>query len=137
MIQIIYGKKGTGKSKKLVELANHEAEHTHGHVVFLDDDSRVMYSLKHEIRFIDITSYHVNNEEKLFGFISGIMAGDYDISAIYMDGMRHIIEDKLQSCEKFFRDLAFVLSKSDIKFIMIISGEEKDIPDFIRDYIVD
>ena len=136
LIQIIYGKKGSGKSKRLVDLANQEVETANGSVIYLDDDSRVMYSLRHQIRFVDVTQYGIDTEEKLVGFISGMMASNYDISAIFMDGIRHIIENNLQNTQKFFQDLKFLLNKSDINMVMIISGDEDHIPPFIEEYIM-
>ena len=81
MIHIIYGKKGSGKSKMLLDMANAEVETSDGNMVYLDDNNRCMYDLKHEIRFINTSDYHINNFDKLYGFICGILSRDFDISS--------------------------------------------------------
>ena len=55
MIRIIYGKKGSGKTKKIIDAANEAVKYSTGELVFIDDDNRYMYDLRHEIRFVNAT----------------------------------------------------------------------------------
>ena len=57
MIQVIAGNKGSGKTKRLIDIANDALKSEHGLVVFVDDDKRYMYDLRHEIRFVDAGEY--------------------------------------------------------------------------------
>ena len=102
MISVIYGKKGSGKSKKLVDMANTEVAEVKGDIVFIDDDSRAMYDLKHEIRFVNCVDYGIRNADKLYGFIAGMMAQDYDITSIYIDGIKNILEKGITNLNWFF-----------------------------------
>ena len=68
MIQVIYGKKGSGKTKRLLDMANDALKVEHGDIVFVDDDKRYMYDLRHEIRFVDASEYSVNSADMFLGF---------------------------------------------------------------------
>ncbi len=55
MVQLIYGTKGSGKTKRLIDMVNSEVDHTNGDVIFIDDNKRYMYDVKHEVRFVDVS----------------------------------------------------------------------------------
>ena len=134
MIRLIYGKKGSGKSKKLLDLANAEVARATGNLVYLDDDNRCMYDLQHEIRFINTSDYGIDNMDQLYGFVCGILSGDFDISAIFIDGLKKMIK-------KHDGDLEALLKKLDEKFgdvaaHIVISGSE-EAPEFLQKYIAE
>lgn len=133
MIRLIYGKKGSGKSKKLLDMANTEVETAAGNIVYIDDNNRCMYDLKHEIRFINTADYWINNADMLYGFVCGILSGDFDISAIYIDGLKKLIKNES-------KELAQLLSQfddlfADIDAYIVVSGNEPA-PDYLEKYIV-
>jgi hypothetical protein len=133
MIRLIYGKKGSGKSKKLLDMANAEVDKASGNIVYIDDNNRCIYDLKHEIRFINIADYGIDNADKLYGFVCGILSGNFDISSIYIDGLKSFIK-------KDDRDLEGLLSRfdtlfSDIDAYMVLSGGE-NAPGFLEKYII-
>ncbi len=135
MISVIYGKRGSGKSKKLVDMANHEVAESKGDIVFIDDDSRAIYDLKHEIRFVNCVDYTIDNADKLYGFISGMMAQDYDISSIYIDGIKNILEKGISNLNKFFKELDQITTEYNINVYMVISGNEDQLPEFMKKYV--
>ena len=53
MIKIIYGPKGTGKTKIIIDEANSKVESAKGHMIFVTNTKRYMYDLHRDIRFID------------------------------------------------------------------------------------
>lgn len=61
MIQVIYDTKGSGKTKRLIDLANETSKEEHGDVLFIDDDNRYIFDLRHEIRFINAADYGVRS----------------------------------------------------------------------------
>ena len=90
MIQILAGEKGEGKTKRLIDMANEAGKTSNGHVVFIDDDSRHMYDLHYNIRFVK-TNLKMDDQRILFGFICGILSQDSDIEQIYIDGLHNIV----------------------------------------------
>jgi len=132
MIHVIYGKKGSGKSKRLLDMANAEVEKTAGNIVYLDDNNRCMYDLKHEIRFINTSDYSIDNTDKLYGFVCGILSRDFDISTVYIDGLKKIV-GKEENLEKLIKKVDKVFDG--INAYIVISGSE-DVPEYLKKYVI-
>ena len=133
MIRLIYGKKGSGKSKKLLDMANAEVDTSSGNIVYIDDNNRCIYDLKHEIRFINTADYGIDNADKLYGFVCGILSENFDISSIYIDGLKKLLKD-------VDKELARLLSGfdelfSDIDAYMVVNGSDQ-VPEYLEKYII-
>ena len=85
MIQVIAGKKGSGKTKRLIDLTNATARDAIHDVIFLDDDNRYMYDVDHNVRFINAADYNVRSTEMFLGFVCGILSSNYDVGTIFVD----------------------------------------------------
>ena len=125
MIQVIYGKRGSGKSKKMVSLANDKVKATNGNVVFVDDDSRAIHELDREIRFIDAQEYGLMDYRSIYGFLCGIIATNYDVTTIFVDGLLNAQDKKSESSEKIFEKLQLFseMNKIDLYIAMHDEGE--------------
>lgn len=135
MIKVLYGKKGMGKTKVLIDTANQMATESNGDVVFIDGDSSLMYDLKHEIRFINATEFPVSNDLSFLGFICGIISEDYDIDSIFIDGLSYLVKQSIQSMEGFFKTLETVAEKYNIQFTISMNGDEGAIPEYLKKYL--
>ena len=96
MIKLIYGAKGEGKTKQLIEAANGEAQTAKGLSVFITDTKRYMYDLKRGVRFIDVKDWAIAGEDALCGFIKGVAACNSDNEYIYIDGIARIAGKELK-----------------------------------------
>lgn len=132
MIKLIYGKKGSGKSKLLLGMANSEVEQATGNIIYIDDNNRCMYDLKHEIRFINISEYKIISVDDLYGFVCGVLSGDFDISSFYIDGLKKIIYKEDANIESLLERLDKALK--DVSAYIIYSGND-DIPQYLKKYI--
>lgn len=133
MIHIIYGKKGSGKSKRLLDMANAEVNTSNGNIVYLDDNNRCMYDLKHEIRFINTADYSINNFDKLYGFVCGILSRDFDISSVFIDGLKKMVKHDIDEVESLISKFDAIFG--DINAYLVISGSE-DVPEYLKKYII-
>lgn len=136
MVNLIYGKKGSGKTKRLIDMVNQEAEQAKGSVVFIDDDKRYMYELKHQIRFVDVKEYDIDSEEKLYGFLCGMLAQNFDISAIYLDAFLHIIDKQPEELEVMIKELVTLGEKNQCKFVLNVSADPNTAPAYLKEYII-
>ena len=127
MIQLIYGSKGSGKTKRLIEMVNAEVNATDGSVVFMDDNKRYMYDVDRAVRFVDVTEYNVDSEEKLYGFLCGMLAQNFDISAIYMDAFLHMIGKT---------PLDILADKNNLKIVLNVSADIANIPELLKQYVI-
>jgi thymidine kinase len=134
MISVLYGEKGKGKTKLLVEQANKMVESCPGHVVFLDDSNDLMHKLDRNIRFINVLEFPIAGESSFIGFICGIVSQNYDIKCIFIDGLTYIVKSHVGQLEDFFGRLKEVSEKFEVDFVISISGSESDKPDFLKEF---
>lgn len=135
MIQVLYGKKGMGKTKILLEKANSIATQSSGKVVFIDDSNELMTKLKYSIRFVNIQDYPIHGSHELLGFICGIASQDYDLKTVYIDGLTYIVKEDIKDMENFFEGIDKISNLCDVDFFISINGDENKTPDFLEDYV--
>lgn len=105
MVTLLIGKKGTGKTKKLISLANEAVAASTGNVVVIEKGSKLTYDVTHKARLIDTEQYLISGYDMLFGFISGICAGNYDVTDILVDSTFKICPEALAGLETFTKKL--------------------------------
>ena len=135
MIKVIYGSKGTGKTKILTEAANKLAQQAKGTVVFIDYTTKLMYDLRHEVRFVNISDFPFLGLEGFFGFICGVFSQNYDIEGIFIDGLNFITKQKASELEHFFRSLQQIVDKANIDIYITINGVNEELPKYLEQYI--
>lgn len=136
MIKVIYGRKGSGKTKRIIDMANMAVKEHDGDLVFIDDDNRYMFDLRHEIRFINATEYEVCSPDMFLGFLSGIVATNYDMSLLFIDGFLRIVNADMRQLGDFFARLDATAQKHDLTVVISCSGDPEDVPGFLRPYII-
>ncbi len=136
MIQLIYGAKGSGKTKRLIDRTNAEAASASGTVVFIDDDKRYVRAVDSKVRFVNISEYGIDNEEKLYGFICGMYAQNYDIQAFYIDAFLKIVNKTPEELEAFFSRFAGFCERNGVKAVLSMSADAKKAPGFLKDWIL-
>ena len=88
MVKLIVGRKGTGKTKMMVDAANQASQEKDGSIVFIIKDDRLKHDLDREIRMIVMDEFeYVTNIDEYIGFIYGMVAGNHDIETIFIDGV--------------------------------------------------
>ena len=85
MVTLLIGKKGAGKTKKLIALANEAVAASSGNVVVIEKGAKLTYDVTHKARLIDTEQYNISGYDMLYGFLSGICAGNYDVTDILVD----------------------------------------------------
>ena len=78
MITLILGKKGSGKTKRLIDMCNSAVAASNGNVVFIEKDNNLTYDISHKARLAVAEEYAVKGYDALYGFIAGMCAGNYD-----------------------------------------------------------
>ena len=90
MIKLFIGGKGSGKTKALIELVNSAANATAGSVVCIEKGNHLKLDITYKARLIDSDSYDIVSAQALYGFVSGILASNNDITDIFVDGVLKI-----------------------------------------------
>lgn len=135
MIKVIYGAKGTGKTKMMIDLANAQVKEAKGHLIFITDSKRGMYDLEREVRFIDTSEYDIAGEAALCGFIKGVIAGNHDNEYVYIDGVVRIAGKPVQELATFFYMLDKVAKNNNMVITVSVSATKEELPDFVTKYL--
>ena len=135
MIKVIYGSKGTGKTKMMIQAANAAVEEAKGHLIFITDNKRCMYDLEREVRFIDVSDYDIAGESALCGFIKGVIAGNHDNEYVFIDGVIRIAGKPVQEMAAFFYMLEKVSNTNNLVVTVSVSAAREELPDFVEKYL--
>ena len=125
MINIIYGLKGSGKTQKIVDAANAKAAESKGCVIYITDQPTHSPYVVNTIRFIDIGKYKADTEQTLLAFLEGLLAGNYDITHVFIDSLTKIVSSDASdhAVEEFLDWLNSFSEKNNIKFTVTISAD--------------
>ena len=111
MIHVIMGLKGSGKTKKLIDAINAAVAEAHGDVVCIEYGRKLTYDVTYKVRLVDSKEYGISSAEMLKGFLSGLHAGNFDITNVFIDNLYKTIgadkaagEDFIVWCAKFAAD---------------------------------
>jgi len=135
MIKVIYGAKGTGKTKMMIDAANAAVAEAKGHLIYITDSKRYMYDLEREVRFIDTSEYDIAGEPALCGFVKGVIAGNYDNEYVFIDGVVRIAGKPAKELAAFFYMLDKVAKNNNMVITVSVSADKEELPDFITKYL--
>lgn len=133
MINLIPGKKGTGKTKILVDAIKKAAENATGNVVCIERGMQLTYDLPHNVRLTDAEEYGINSFDSFYGFVAGLMAGNYDIQEVFVDGILKIGGRDYDALGNMLEKVA-VLTK-DVNVTFTVSADVDELPAKVKAFI--
>ena len=136
MIQVIAGKKGSGKTKRLIDLTNTTARDAEHDVIFLDDDNRYMFGVDRRARFINAEYYHIQNADVFIGFLCGMLSSNFDIGTVFIDAFLNLCHTKLEDTEEVVKTLAELGTKHNVDFVLSLSADPEELPEHLRQYLI-
>ena len=135
MVRVIMGVKGTGKTKQMIELINSAVHSENGNVVCIERGPKMTYDIHYKIRLVEASHYDMSSYDFLKGFISGLYAGNYDITHIFIDSLTKIVGAECDvETEKFLDWLNKFGEQHNIKFTVTISADASLATDGVKKY---
>lgn len=129
MVNLIAGPRGSGKTQKMIDLANEKVKTSNGNVVFIKRSHKDTYTVDFNIRVIRMADYpDILTLEEFVGFLYGMAAGNHDIEAIFIDSVLKQANITLESLAAFLQKLNKISIENNIDFYLSVSAEKKDIP---------
>jgi hypothetical protein len=136
MVKVIAGLKGFGKTKLLIERCNGAAGTSSGSVVCIERGRKLKHDIIHSVRLIDTVPFDIRSYQVLRGFITGLYAGNYDITDIFIDSLYKVTNNSdTEECEKFLSWCEGFGKENGIKFTITISAGDREISEGMRQYI--
>lgn len=136
MITLLTGKKGSGKTKKLIELANKAVDTSKGSVVVIEKGLKMTYDISHEARLVDSDSFNISGADELFGFVSGICAGNYDVTDILIDRTLKIIGADASELDHLVDNFKHLSENSKVNLVFSVSAADEEIPSSLQEFIL-
>ena len=136
MIQIIAGKKGSGKTKRLIDMTNQTAKDAIHDVIFIDDDNRYMFDIAHKVRFINAADYHVKSPEMFLGFLCGMLSQNFDVGTIFIDAFLKLCKTDMAEAQWFFAAMEELCQKHNVNFILSVSEDPAALPEYMQAYVI-
>ena len=128
MIKLIIGNKGSGKTKKLVELVNSCVENSDGNVVSVEKSPNLTYDISSKARLLETETYSINGCKAFYGFLAGICAGNYDVTDVLIDATFKIVGRDYSKLPQFFDMLSELSEATDVNFYFTISCDKEEVP---------
>ena len=132
MIKLFIGGKGSGKTKTLIDLVNTATVNSKGSVVCIEKGDKLTHDITYKARLIDTDSYMIKDAESLYGFISGVLASNSDITDVFVDSALKICNNDVVAFEAMLKKLELIFKDSNLVMTASITVEE--CPDGIKAY---
>ena len=131
MVKLIVGKKGSGKTKQLIEAIHTAEKESKGNVVAIQYGSSLNIDIYHKIRLINIEDYKIGNYNDMYGFVAGLLASNYDTTDLFVDGTLRIVGRDLEEVGKMLDRIADI--SENVNVVFTISAD--DIPESLKKYL--
>ena len=135
MVKLFIGHKGSGKTKKMIEMANSSLDTVNGSIVFINKNSRLMYDLKYRIRVVCMEDFEqIVNVDEYIGFLYGIISQDHDIELIFIDSILKHADIKFENIEDFLGRVAQISKTFGMDFIVSLSATREELGPYLDNY---
>ena len=135
MVYLILGKKGSGKTKKLIELVNSAVEKSNGNVVCIEKERLLTYDVNYRVRLVDSQEYGIQNPDMLKGFLSGLHAGNFDITNVYIDNLYKTIGSDRAAGEAFILWCAEFAKANNMNITVTVSDDPAYASDAVKAFL--
>ncbi|MBC8596579.1 twitching motility protein PilT [Qingrenia yutianensis] len=136
MVNLIVGKKGTGKTKMMLDRVNEAIDTAHGNVVFINSGDRHVYQLNYAVRLIDAAEYAIKTYNEFICFINGALSQNYDITHIFVDSLFKVVDDDIKGLDGFIEKIDKIAKDKNINFTITVSAAKSELPEKVYGYIV-
>ena len=135
MVKLIMGLKGSGKTKRLVELVKQALDEEHGNVICLEKDKKLTYDIPYQARLIHASDYGFGTYSFFKGFISGLHAGNYDITHVFIDNFFKIVDaSDMAKIEELLDWMDAFSEKENVKFTISATADPSAVSEGVRKY---
>ena len=134
MIKLIVGSKGSGKTKTLIDLIHQATKTTNGNIVVIEKSMKLTTQIPHAARLLDVDEYQISGAEKMYGFVAGVLAGNYDITELFIDGLLGIVDHDMAAAGKVLAGIDRITGDA-IETVVTVSCNENELTDELKKYL--
>ena len=134
MIKLIVGTKGSGKTKTMIDLINEATKTATGNVVVIEKSMQLTTSINHAARLVDVEEYKINGAEMLYGFVAGVLAGNYDITEMFIDGILKVCGHDLEAAGRVLNAINAIAGDS-VNVTVTVSADVNSLPESSKKFL--
>ena len=123
MIKLITGKKGSGKTKILIDQINNAVK-----------GETLRRSISYKVRWCDAEQFAIDSFAAFYGFVAGMLAGNYDIKEIFVDGIFRIAGADFDEFGLMLGKLD-KLTGEDVTVAFTVSADNAELPSSVTKFL--
>ena len=136
MIHVIMGLKGSGKTKKMIDSIHSAVASATGDVVCIEYGKKLTYDVNYRVRLVDSEEYGICSPEMLKGFLSGLHAGNFDITNVYIDNLYKTIGSDRANGEAFITWCADFAQANNMNITITVSDDPAEASEEVKKFLV-
>ena len=133
MVKIITGKKGTGKTKVLIDMINVASKNTDGYVVCIDKSDKLRYDIAPTVRIIDTEHCNIYSYEAFYGLVTGMLEGNYDIKHVFVDSILKVGGADYDALGALFAKIE-KFTGDNVEVVFTVSADLSELPETVSKY---
>ncbi len=136
MVKVIMGKKGTGKTKMIIDMVNAAVKNENGNVVCIEGGRKLTYDISYDVRLVDLSDYPcVRGYEQLYAFIVGMYSMNFDVTHVFIDSLYKIAgSSDIDEATAFLEKLSVFSKKNNIKYTVMISDDVENSSEAMKSF---
>jgi len=137
MIKFEVGPKGSGKSKKIIAEVNAAVASEKGNVVFISRDGNLTHDVNRAARLVNTAMFGIKGFEQFGGFLSGIIARDFDTTHIFIDSIfKSVGNAEMADLDKFVPVLEELHKEFGVAFTIMVTADVDSATSNVKKYAV-
>ncbi len=129
MISLIIGNKGSGKTKRLINLINEAVAKSDGTVVCIEKSPLLTYEVTHKARLIETDRFGIEGCDAFYGMVCGIIAQDHDLTEVFVDATFKIVGRNYDEFAALINKLSAVSEEANVDFVFTVSEDKEKLPE--------
>ena len=135
MIKLIVGKKGTGKTKILINMVEEAQKTTNGNVVCVEKVPKLTYDIPSSVRLMETSKDNIEGYDEFYGYITGILSGNFDITDLFIDSTLRIGGRDYAELGKFLEKLDGTIADRDVNVVFTVSADKEELPESVTKFV--
>ena len=134
MLKLIVGTKGSGKTKTMIDMIDKAVKTTSGNIVVIEKCMKLTTEINHSARLVDVDEYGVAGADMLYGFVAGVLAGNYDITEMFIDGILKVCGHDLEAAGRVLNAINAIAGDS-VNVTVTVSADVNSLPESIKKFL--
>ncbi len=136
MIKLIVGKKGSGKTKLLVDMVTKAANSSSGNVVCIEKEPKLTFDIPSSVRLMETCKDSIEGYDEFYGYVAGVLSGNFDITDLFIDSTLKIGGKDLNKLAAFLAKLSSSIASREVTVVLTISADKEELPASLVPYIL-